>query len=596
MVGLVTVRVSRTRWRTCSRSAHGGAFPPSSSSRCCARPTRCAATSPATTIPRRAARGPAASLAAPSDGSPPPAVVAEPAPAAPAAGEPLDPRARRRRSTAARPRRRDRSPPPPARARARRGRGGAGQTVSDELDLGERLFDGLKDAAIGMRTLPLSSITAPLPRAVRDLARRGQGGRARGQRRRDRARPRHPRRALRAARPHAPQRDRATESRRRASGGSGKPARAPASCAPSSAAASSRSASPTTAAAVAARWSRARQHGSLADGARPARVLDGGRGDASFPGRGVGLDAVKRQVEAFGGTLEVRSEPGRGTQIILRLPLALALIEVLLVERGGNVFGLPLASVEEAVSVENRSRSRARPAIELRGRSIAARRPRGADGRARAASARGSPAIVVTAGGRRIAAICDRLLGQDEVVVKPLGSLLASARGYLGAAILGDGRIALLLDPASLVPRQREHAAGSHPHPSPRDSALAPKVLVVEDSFTVRELQRSILQAAGYRVRDRLRRQRGPRPRLGRRRDRSRDHRPRDAGDERPRADARDPRPRRELVPAGRDRHVAREATTTAKRGIEAGADAYMVKASFDQHALLETVERLVGT
>ena len=111
----------------------------------------------------------------------------------------------------------------------------------------------------------------------------------------------------------------------------------------------------------------------------------------------------------------------------------------------------------------------------------------------------GSPAIIVTAGGRRIAATCDRLLGQDEVVVKPLGSLLASASGYLGAAILGDGRIALLLDPTSLAAPARA-SPGSHPHPWRVKQRLAPKILVVEDSFTVRELQRSILQAAGYRV------------------------------------------------------------------------------------------------
>ena len=94
---------------------------------------------------------------------------------------------------------------------------------------------------------------------------------------------------------------------------------------------------------------------------------------------------------------------------------------------------------------------------------------------------------------------CDALLGAEEVVVKPLGPLLAGVRGYLGAAILGDGRIALLIEPATL---DRRTAAGpaSFAAPGRAEPPAAPKILVVEDSFTVRELQRSILEAAGYPV------------------------------------------------------------------------------------------------
>jgi two-component system chemotaxis sensor kinase CheA len=104
--------------------------------------------------------------------------------------------------------------------------------------------------------------------------------------------------------------------------------------------------------------------------------------------------------------------------------------------------------------------------------------------------------VIVSASGRRVALLCDGLIGEQEVVVKSLGPLLSPLRGYLGAAILGDGRVALLLDPAALVnasrPVPRPPAA-----PEPR---AQPKVLVVEDSLPVRELERSILEAAGYRV------------------------------------------------------------------------------------------------
>jgi two-component system chemotaxis sensor kinase CheA len=309
----------------------------------------------------------------------------------------------------------------------------------------------------------------------------------------------------------------------------------------------------------------------------------------------VGLDAVKRYVEGFGGTLEVRSEPGNGTAIILVLPLALALLEVLLVERGENVYGLPLASIEEAVTAENVLTLEGRSALELRGSSVQLADLADLIGAPAPPLPAGSPAIIVTAGGRRIAATCDRLLGQDEVVVKPLGALLASASGYLGAAILGDGRVALLLDPTSLS-RASESKPRLAPAPAPaREKGLAPKILVVEDSFTVRELQRSILQAAGYRVEiasdgseglDRV----------------SADpeidlvitdlEMPKMNGLELTRAIR--ARPESASLPVVIVTSLGSDDDRQA--GVEAGADAYMVKASFDQHALLDTVERLVGT
>jgi two-component system chemotaxis sensor kinase CheA len=299
-----------------------------------------------------------------------------------------------------------------------------------------------------------------------------------------------------------------------------------------------------------------------------------------------------RHVQAFGGTLEVRSEPGAGTEVSLALPLALALLEVLLVERGGQAFGLPLASVEEAIAVEDELQLTGRAAVELRGRPLPLFDLADLLGAAAPALVERAPAIVVNGGGRRIAAACDRLLGQDEVVVKPLGPLLAGAQGYLGAAILGDGRIALLLDPSTLSrangDRRRRPAA-----PAPPVESLARRVLVVEDSYTVRELQRSILEAAGYRV------------------ETARDGResldrvvsdgeidlvltdvemPEMDGLELTRAIRRSERPALPVVivtSRGTDEH--------RRLGVEAGADAYMVKRAFDQQALLDIVERLVG-
>ena len=147
----------------------------------------------------------------------------------------------------------------------------------------------------------------------------------------------------------------------------------------------------------------------------------------------------------------MHSEPGHGTQVILRLPLALALIEVLLVERAGNVYGFPLASVEEAVSLGATLSLAGQAAIELRGHSIALADLAELMGAASTPQAPRAPVVVLTASGRRVALVCDALLGKEEVVVKSLGPLLAPLSMYLGAAILGDGRIALLVDPAVLV-------------------------------------------------------------------------------------------------------------------------------------------------
>jgi two-component system, chemotaxis family, sensor kinase CheA len=278
--------------------------------------------------------------------------------------------------------------------------------------------------------------------------------------------------------------------------------------------------------------------------------------------------------------------------VILRLPLALALIEVLLVERAGNVYGFPLASVEEVVSLGETLSLAGRPAIELRGHSIALADLVELMGADPAPQVPRAPVVVLTASGRSVAVVCDALMGKEEVVVKSLGPLLSSLPAYLGAAILGDGRIALLVDPAVLVRASVQPRAAAPVSATAAPSA--PKVLVVEDSLTIRELQRSILEAAGYRVQT------------------ARDGRDAltyidgEAGIDLVVTDVEMP----EMTGIQLTEAIRAHATCSAlpvvivtslggaddrQRGIDAGADAYMVKRKFDQHDLLETVERLVG-
>ncbi len=328
----------------------------------------------------------------------------------------------------------------------------ARRPVSDELDLGERLLDGLKNAAIGLRTLPLSSIMSPLPRAVRDLASATgvevelvvEGAETELDRAILEGLPELLVHLLRNAIGHGIE---GPDERIRL----GKPR-----CGRLELRAEQRGGLVEISVAD---DGRGVSEEALAEGERTGSLADvlalAGFSTASeisdISGRGVGLDAVKTKVEAYGGEVEARSTPGRGTQVILRLPLALALMEVMLVERAGNVYGLPLGSVEEVVSLGATHSLGGRHAIELRGRSIALADMADLMGGLAGPLADRAPVVVLMAQGRRIAAICDNLLGNEEVVVKRLGPWLSPSSGYLGAAILGSGRIALLADPAALV-------------------------------------------------------------------------------------------------------------------------------------------------
>ncbi|ADU52179.1 CheA signal transduction histidine kinase [Thermaerobacter marianensis DSM 12885] len=172
-------------------------------------------------------------------------------------------------------------------------------------------------------------------------------------------------------------------------------------------------------------------------------------------GRGVGLDVVRQRLEQAGGRVEVETRPGAGTAFILLLPLTLATLRALLVEVDGQLYALPLADVGEAVRVapeDLRSlqgrwvttvRGQVVPLLWLRQFGDPRFRPR----------PDGEPlvAVLVERQGQPVGLVVDRLLGEQEVVVKGLGELLAGTRGLSGATILGDGRLALITDTPALV-------------------------------------------------------------------------------------------------------------------------------------------------
>jgi two-component system chemotaxis sensor kinase CheA len=472
---------------------------------------------------------------------------------------------------------------------------GSGQDLrqlGDELEMGERLLGDLQDSVVQMRTLPLRTITSPFPRAIRDLASE-EGKEAElvisgADTQLDRAildgiseTIVH---VLRNAIAHGIEPPDERES-------AGKPrtgrielrAHQRGGMVAIEVADDGRGVSPEVLA-------RAEQAGSLAD-VLAATGFSTAEKVTEVAGRGVGLDAVKRSVEGLGGGLEVRSEPGSGAEVTLLLPLTLALMRVLLFERGGQPFGLPMTSVGRVVAVGETTSLGNRPSIEIDGQVVRLSQLGGQGGVGPNLAER-PPAIVVESLGRRLALVCDELLGEEEVVIKSLGAVLSEIPGYLGAAILGDGRIALVLDPNHLLQAPREALPMDQPdQTSERPSG---QVLVVDDQFSARELQRSILEVAGYRVevahdgREALRRI-GELPDL--------DLVLTDV--QMPEMDG------FELLAAIRaDEALASlpvvMVTTlgdeaSRKRGAEAGADAYIVKNEFDQEALLETIERLSG-
>ena len=172
-------------------------------------------------------------------------------------------------------------------------------------------------------------------------------------------------------------------------------------------------------------------------------------------GRGVGMDVVKSKITQLNGAIDVTSEQGTGTSIIIKVPLTLAILPTLMVDIGDQIFALPLSSVSEIFDLDLSNtkiidgkqvvliRDSAMPVFHLQNWLIGS-------GRRKEAAGAGH-VVVVNNGNQQIGFVVDKLIGQEEVVIKPLGAMLRCAKGLAGATITGDGRIALILDVPSLV-------------------------------------------------------------------------------------------------------------------------------------------------
>jgi two-component system chemotaxis sensor kinase CheA len=174
-------------------------------------------------------------------------------------------------------------------------------------------------------------------------------------------------------------------------------------------------------------------------------------------GRGVGMDVVKGKIEYLGGSLVIRSTPGEGSAFVLTLPLTLAIIQALLVGSGEHTFAIPLGAVAEVVEPAEMQTDTVdgRPVLVLRDGSVV---PifrldvmTGASPEGRTSPAAHEHVILLESGGYQRALAVQRLMGRQEIVIKPLSQVLKHIGGLSGTTVLGDGTIALILDPRTFT-------------------------------------------------------------------------------------------------------------------------------------------------
>lgn len=316
-------------------------------------------------------------------------------------------------------------------------------------------------------------------------------------------------------------------------------------------------------------------------------------------GRGLGLAIVREKVERLGGAVAIESHPDACTTFRIVLPLSLANFRGVLVDAGGQFFVIPAVSVERVArvadtdirTVENRE------TISLDGQVVSLVRlgdVLGLPAKAAAGKSGGNTAIVLGLGLARIAFQVDEVLGEQEVLVKPLGPQLARVRNVAGASVLGTGQVVPVLNVPDLMKSAVRLALVPRAAGMPVQSAETrmQSVLVVEDSITSRALLKNILESAGYAVTTAV-----------------------DGIDaytalkttafdlivsdvEMPRMDGFEltakVRSDKQLAELPIVLVTALDSREHRERGIDVGANAYIVKSSFDQSNLLEVIRRLL--
>jgi two-component system, chemotaxis family, sensor kinase CheA len=341
---------------------------------------------------------------------------------------------------------------------------------------------------------------------------------------------------------------------------------------------------------------RPRSRAELADA-----LLSGGfstRSEATaISGRGVGIDVVRSAVEHVGGTVDVHWERDLGTTFTILCPPSPATLRAVLVRLGTHTFAIPTAHVERLrrVAETDIHRTEGRTLITtehgpLPVHSLAALLGPPLEARAIENSA---TLVIVSAGSRRAGLVVDEVLDEDEIVVRPLDVDDGALPYASGAAVLATGRVALVLAAGALLAGGARAGVAMAPSFAVSRDTPRLRVLVADDSITTRTLEQSVLEAAGYEVvtavdgEDAWRRLE-------------------DIGADVVIADVEMPRIDgfalcRRIRASQRFAELpvilvtALSSDEDRARGLEAGADAYIVKSSFDKSVLLDTIQQLAG-
>jgi len=226
-------------------------------------------------------------------------------------------------------------------------------------------------------------------------------------------------------------------------------------------------------------------------------------------GRGVGMDVVVSEIKQINGSLEIASEPGQGTSFTIRLPLTLAISDALLLHMGEDIYAVPHASIEGVVRIavsdlqayydgdqEDFSYAGRDYTVRYLGSMLGTSSPNLADQKKK-----WLPMLLVRSGEHRVALQVDDLMGNRQIVVKSVGPQLSSVRWITGGTILGDGRVALILDVNALVRTVVVQPLAQIEEPQPEQAvSTAPTIMVVDDSITVRKVTARLLERHNMNV------------------------------------------------------------------------------------------------
>jgi two-component system chemotaxis sensor kinase CheA/two-component system sensor histidine kinase and response regulator WspE len=309
-------------------------------------------------------------------------------------------------------------------------------------------------------------------------------------------------------------------------------------------------------------------------------------------GRGVGLDVVRKKMTALGGSVQIESEPGKGARFTLRMPQSLSLMKVLLVRIDEDIYGLPATDVDSVGRLEAKDITEVAGIRAVRYRNrllpVVALGP--------LLSLNGGPrskrplVAYVWHGSEGAAVVVDGLYGEREVAVKAPGAFLKGMRFVTGAAALEDGRVALLLSTPDIVAAARRVAS---PALSRGRDRRRLKILLVDDSAIAREAEAALLRSLGHEVEEAVDGEEGWQKLQG--------------GQfhllvtdvQMPVLDGIDLT--RRIKATGRFVKLpililsSLSAPEERRRGVDAGADAYLVKGELDAESLAATMDRLCG-